>query len=156
MRSSCRVASASHAQGWRWTPDGGRVPGWLCTPPVGMEGGWDDNVLLVHPADRPTPDYASPTSPALSLDYGVLVPFARRRAYVDGRWSWFQNDPLAAGQPSLRTLSATGVLGYRAMRWLSAEANHVRTRQDSQMAGGQLARNQLGFGMVAARPIGLR
>jgi hypothetical protein len=406
MRSSCRVvalaipcvlgvASASHAQGSGWTPEGARVPGWVFTPSVGMGGGWDDNVLLVHPADRPPPDYASPISPALSLDYtgrrsqlstgyrgswvfyrtlgdlnsfdqtlrvsgqhrftsrltlfgqehltaapstdavllagvpfyrigtrtnaatggldaalaagtrlrttytlrsvafdrddpigqllqgghaheltvslrrdvsarlslggeyafnraivaaglapdspgedrfniqrssvivqyrlsptvglsgsfgiarlggslthpaqtgptwgfgasrrgryatvsagyersyvpsfgfggtfqneeltgGVLVPFARRRAYVDGRFSWFQNDPLAAGQPKLRTLSASSILGYRATRWLSAEAYYVRTQQDSQIAGGQLARNQLGFRMVAARPMRLR
>lgn len=90
------------------------------------------------------------------LTGGVLVPFARRRAYVDGRFSWFQNDPLAANQPKLRTLSASSVLGYRATRWLNAEVFYVRTQQDSQIAGGQLARNQVGFRMVAARPMRLR
>ena len=86
----------------------------------------------------------------------LLVPFARGRAYVDSSVSWFDNDSLTPGQPSLQTVSSSSVLGYRATRWLSAEGYYIRTQQDAQRAGGQLRRNQIGFRMVAAKPVRLR
>ncbi len=90
------------------------------------------------------------------LTGGVLVPFARGRAYVDSRLSWSDNEPIAPGQPSLQTLAASNVVGYRTTRWLNVEGFFVRTQQDTQRAGGQLARNQIGFRLVAAKPLRLR
>jgi hypothetical protein len=86
----------------------------------------------------------------------LLVPFARRRAYVNSNLTWHENDPISPDRPSLRMISGASVLGYRATRWLSAEAYYVRVQQDTQLAGGQLARNQIGFRLVAARPLRLR
>jgi hypothetical protein len=96
------------------------------------------------------------TSQNQELTGSVLVPFARRRAYVSSSLSWSENDPLGVALPSLRAISAGSVLGYRATRWLNAEGYYIRTQQDTQLAGGQLSRNQLGFRLVAARPVRLR
>ena len=85
----------------------------------------------------------------------VHTPIAPR-AYVDGGFTWISNDPLDTLQPSLRTkwFSASG--GYYLMRWLTLEGFFGRTQQDSQRAGGQLERNQLGFRVIAAKPLKLR
>ena len=90
------------------------------------------------------------------LTGSVLVPFARGRAYVNSSLSLFTNDPLELGEPSLNTLGLSSVLGYRTTRWLNAEVYYARSQQDTQRAGGQLARNQVGFRLVAARPLRLR
>jgi hypothetical protein len=86
----------------------------------------------------------------------VHAPIGRTRAYVDGGVSWYNNDSLDSGQPSLQTAWLSGTLGYYATRWLSIEGFYGRTQQDSQRTGGQLERNQIGFRLVAARPIKLR
>jgi hypothetical protein len=45
------------------------TPGWVFTPTLGVGGGWDDNVLLLHPGDGPPKDYASPINPSATLDF---------------------------------------------------------------------------------------
>jgi hypothetical protein len=84
------------------------------------------------------------------------MPIGRTRAYVDGGISWLNNDPLDSDQPSLQTAWVSTTLGYYATRWLSLEGFYGRTQQDSQRAGGQLERNQVGFRIVAAKPMKLR
>lgn len=86
----------------------------------------------------------------------VHMPLGRTRAYVDGGISWLNNDPLEANQPSLQTAWLSGNVGYYATRWLTLEGFYGRTQQDSQRAGGQLERNQVGFRVAAAKPVKLR
>jgi hypothetical protein len=78
------------------------------------------------------------------------------RAYVDGGVSWLNNDALDVEQPSLQTAWFSSSVGYYATRWLTLEGFYGRTQQDSQRAGGQLERNQIGFRIVAAKPVKLR
>jgi hypothetical protein len=87
----------------------------------------------------------------------IRVPFARRRAYVDGSVRVSENEPLEPNRPALQTLSIGSVLGYRVARWLNAETYYARARQDTRWpGGGKLGRNQLGFRLIAARPMRLR
>jgi hypothetical protein len=86
----------------------------------------------------------------------IHTPIGHSRAYVDGGISWFNNDPLDSAQPTLQTAWFSGTVGYHATRWLSLEGFYARTQQDSQRAGGQLERNQVGFRAVAAKPVKLR
>jgi hypothetical protein len=86
----------------------------------------------------------------------VRTPIGHTRLYVDGAISWLNNDPLDTDRPSLQTSWLSSTLGYNATRWLSLEGFYGRTQQDSQVAGGQLQRNQLGFRVVAAKPVKLR
>jgi len=87
----------------------------------------------------------------------IHMPLGRSRAYVDGGFSWLNNDPLdTVDQPSLQTMWLTSTVGYNLARWLSVEGFFGRTQQDSQRAGGQLERNQVGFQIVAAKPMKLR
>jgi hypothetical protein len=84
------------------------------------------------------------------------VPFARNRAYVTGGISWFDNDPLVEGPPSVQTAWLSSTIGYRATRWLSVEGFYRRSQQNTQRVGGDLDRTQLGFRVVAAKPMRLR
>jgi hypothetical protein len=86
----------------------------------------------------------------------VHAPLGHSRAYVDGGISWLNNDPLDGNQPSLHTAWLSSSIGYYATRWLTLEGFYGRTQQDSQLAGGQLERNQLGFRVLAAKPVKLR
>lgn len=85
----------------------------------------------------------------------VHVPFYRTRGYIDGSVALFDNDPLVATQPSLRSLWVSATLGYRLTRWLSAEGYYAHSQQDSQQAGSDLGRHQVGFRMRAAKPMRL-
>ena len=90
------------------------------------------------------------------LTANIHMPIGRTRAYTDGGVSWLNNEPLDAFRPTLQTMWLTGNIGYAATRWLAIEGFYGRTQQDSQRAGGQLERNQLGFRVVAAKPVKLR
>jgi hypothetical protein len=84
------------------------------------------------------------------------MPIGRSRVYVDGGFAWLNNEPLDTVQPSLKTAWISGDAGYYATRWLTLEGFYGRTQQDSQLAGGQLQRNQIGFRVSAAKPMKLR
>lgn len=84
------------------------------------------------------------------------VPFARNRAYADGSFAWFDNESLFELQPTLKTMWISGKVGYRVTPWFSVEGYYGRSQQDAQIAGGNLDRNQVGFRVVAAKPIRLR
>lgn len=86
---------------------------------------------------------------------GLNMPIGGR-AYVDGGFTWLSNEPLDITQKSLQSTFFSSKVGYRLTRWLSAEGFVVRSQQDSQVAGGQLTRNQVGFQVVAAKPIRIR
>ena len=85
----------------------------------------------------------------------VHIPFYGTRGYIDGGVSRFDNDPLEATQPSLRSVWVSGTFGYRLTRWLSAEAYYAQSQQNSQRAGGDLGRHQVGFRMRATKPMRL-
>jgi hypothetical protein len=85
----------------------------------------------------------------------VHVPFYGTRGYIDGSVARFDNDALEATQPSLRSVLLSATLGYRLTRWLSAEGYYAQSQQDSQQAGGELGRHQVGFRMRAAKPMRL-
>jgi hypothetical protein len=86
----------------------------------------------------------------------LRVPFARNRAYTEGAFAWFNNEPLIAIQPTLRSAFISAKLGYRLSRWLNGEGYYERSQQNAQVAGGNLDRNQVGFRFVASRPMRLR
>ena len=86
----------------------------------------------------------------------IHVPFARNRAYADSGITWYDNDPLEALQPSLRSLWFSNRLGYRLTPWLRVEGFYTRAQQDSQRAGGKLGRNIIGFQIVTSKPIKLQ
>jgi hypothetical protein len=86
----------------------------------------------------------------------IRTPIGRTRAYVAGGFTWLDNTPLEPNEPSLQTGWLTGTVGYYLARWLSIEGFYDHTQQDSQRAGGQLKRNQVGFRVVAARAMKIR
>jgi hypothetical protein len=79
-----------------------------------------------------------------------------RRLYVSSSLAWSDNDALEIGQPSLQSLWFSGTLGYLVSRWLSVEGYGNRTQQDTQRAGGDLRRNQIGFRVVVSKPMRIR
>jgi hypothetical protein len=86
----------------------------------------------------------------------IRMPLGRTRLYVDGAFSWLNNEPLDTDQPSLQSAWLSSALGYYATRWLTLEGFYGRTQQDSRRTGGQLERNQIGFRVQAVKPIKLR
>jgi hypothetical protein len=86
----------------------------------------------------------------------VIVPFARRRAYLEGGLSWFNNEDLEPDEPKLRSSWLTAKVGYRVTRWLNVEGYYARADQDTHRAGGRLSRNQIGFQVVTWRPLKIR
>ena len=86
----------------------------------------------------------------------IHVPFAANRAYAEGGVAWFDNAPLQSGVLSVRSVWVSGTLGYRVSRWLNLEGFYGRSQQDTQRPGGNLTRNQVGFRIVAAKPMRLR
>lgn len=84
------------------------------------------------------------------------MPLGRTRTYVDGGITWLHNDPLDTNQPSLQSSWISTAFGYSATRWLSLEGFYGRTQQNSQRIGGQLERNQVGFRVVAIKPVRLQ
>jgi hypothetical protein len=91
-----------------------------------------------------------------ALQGAVRVPFARNRGYVEGSATRSVNEPITVGQPNLRSLWFTGSVGYHVSRWLSAEGFVGRTQQSADRPGSDLGRNQVGFRLVAAKPLHLR
>jgi hypothetical protein len=86
----------------------------------------------------------------------VTLSAISRRLYVASSVSWYDNDALEIGQPSLQSLWFSGTLGYLVSRWLSLEGYGNRTQQDTQRAGGDLRRNQIGFRVVVSKPMRIR
>jgi hypothetical protein len=87
------------------------------------------------------------------LSAGVRMPVARNRLYWQAGLSWRQNDPITAGEQSLRSLWLQTSVGYGVLRWLRVEANYWRSQQDSHLPGGRVDRNRVGVQMIAASPL---
>lgn len=84
------------------------------------------------------------------------VPIASSRVYVESNLSWFNNDSLVIGQPSLRSmwLSASG--GYRVSRRMTVEGYANRSTQDAQRPGGNITGTVIGFRVVISKPMRIR
>jgi hypothetical protein len=85
----------------------------------------------------------------------VRVPFARKRAYVDGSISWRDSEPVLEQELRLKSLWLKTSVGYAFQRWLRLEAFYDGTFQDTRIAGGQVDRNRIGVQVVTARPMRL-
>jgi hypothetical protein len=83
----------------------------------------------------------------------IPLPIASKRIYTDSRVAWFDNDPIEEAQPSLQSLWVTVAVGYRVARWLNVEIYGDRTSQDTQLAGGDVRRNQVGLRVAVSKPV---
>jgi hypothetical protein len=86
----------------------------------------------------------------------IRIPFARNRLYWNAGVSWQQNDPLTAGELSLRSLWSDTSFGYVLRRWLRVEAFYSHVSQDSQRAGGHIDRDLVGVQIVTSKPMRIR
>ena len=86
----------------------------------------------------------------------VRVPFARKRAYVDGGISWRDSEPVLEQELRLKSLWLKTSVGYAFQRWLRLEAFYDGTFQDTRIAGGQVDRNRIGVQVVTAHPMRLK
>jgi len=81
------------------------------------------------------------------------VPFAARRAYVQGAVAWRDSQPVLANQLGLRALWVDATVGYVLQRWLRVEGYYGGAFQDTTVAGGQIDRNRVGVQIVTSRPV---
>ncbi len=86
----------------------------------------------------------------------VHAPFSRNRAYVDGRVSWRDSEPVLESELRLRGLWLQTNVGYAFQRWLRLEAFYDGTFQDTRIAGGRINRNQIGVQVITAHPMRLK
>ena len=85
----------------------------------------------------------------------LRVPFARNKAYVEGRTRLIDAEALQCGEPNLRSLWVGTVLGYRATRWLSSRGTaSVLGRTRTHTAAIVIA-TSAGFACVTAKPMKL-
>jgi hypothetical protein len=86
----------------------------------------------------------------------VSAPFARNRAHWMGSTSWRINRPLRVGDLELHSFWLQTSLGYDITRRLSVEGFYSTLFQDTQIYGGRLNRNQIGFQIVTSNPMRIR
>jgi hypothetical protein len=81
--------------------------------------------------------------------------FGSRRFYIDNSAVFRDNQPLTSTleQLPLRSLRTYSALGWEPQAWVRLEAFYARVQQSSLRAGGQLARNRLGFQIVTSKPM---
>jgi hypothetical protein len=87
------------------------------------------------------------------LTAGLHMPLARNRMYWQAGLSWRRNEPITAGEQSLKSLWLQTWVGYSIQRWLRVEGYFWRSQQDSQYAGGRVDRNRIGIQLVTAMPM---
>jgi hypothetical protein len=83
----------------------------------------------------------------------VRVPFAKRRAYVQGSVAWRDSQPVLEQELGLRAFWADVTAGYVVQRWLRLEAFYSGAFQDTTVAGGRVDRNRVGVQFVTSRPV---
>jgi hypothetical protein len=87
----------------------------------------------------------------------VRVPFARKRAYVQGQLAWRDSEPVLEGELGITAAWVETVVGYAFLRWLRAEAFYAGVFQDTvTVAGGRIDRNRIGVRVVTAQPVRLQ
>ena len=85
----------------------------------------------------------------------LRVPLSRQ-LYVSTLVSWRHDDPLIAITPPLRSVWIQGTVGYTARSWVRIEGYYLGTRQTVVAPDELLAHNQIGFQVIASKPVRLR
>jgi uncharacterized protein (PEP-CTERM system associated) len=89
------------------------------------------------------------------LNASLHMPLARNRLYWQAGLSWRRNEPITAGEQTLKSLWVQTWIGYSVRRWLRVEGYLWRSQQDSQLAGGRVDRDRVGLQLVVALPMRL-
>jgi len=85
----------------------------------------------------------------------LRVPLARR-LYTQSLVSWRKDDPLVELTPGLKSLWIQATVGYTARSWVRIEGYYLGTQQTFVTNGALLHHNQIGFQLVATKPVRLR
>jgi hypothetical protein len=86
----------------------------------------------------------------------VRMPISRNRMYVQAAATWRRSDPFVETELELDTILLRTTFGYSATRWLRVEGFHAYSRQDSQVAGGEIDRHRVGGQIVISQPMRIR
>jgi hypothetical protein len=86
----------------------------------------------------------------------VRVPFARRRAYVEGSVSWNKSEPVVQRDLGLKNVWVKAIGGYSFQRWLRLEGFYNGAFQDTAVEGGRVDRNRIGVQVATGYPMRLR
>ncbi len=87
------------------------------------------------------------------FDASLHMPLARNRLFWEGSLSYRSNASLVDNSPSLKSVWIVSTVGYAVQRWVRIEGFYARSQQDSQLAGGRIDRNQIGFQIVTSKPL---
>jgi len=85
----------------------------------------------------------------------LRVPLARR-LYTQSLVSWRKDDPLVENTPGLKSLWIQATVGYTARSWVRIEGYYLGTQQTFVTNDALLHHNQIGFQVVATKPVRLR
>jgi hypothetical protein len=85
----------------------------------------------------------------------LRVPLSRR-LYTQSLVSWRHDDPLVAVTPPLRSIWIQATVGYTARSWARIEGYYLGTRQTVVAPDELLKHNQIGFQVIASKPVRLR
>jgi hypothetical protein len=85
----------------------------------------------------------------------LRVPLARR-LYAQSLVSWRNDEPLVEITPPLKSLWIQGTVGYTARPWVRIEGYYLGTRQTVVTPDAFLHHNEIGFQVIASKPVRLR
>jgi hypothetical protein len=85
----------------------------------------------------------------------LRVPLSRR-IYTQSLVSWRRDDPLVAITPPLRSLWIQGTVGYAARSWVRIEGYYLGIKQTVVTPDELFTHNQIGFQVIATKPVRLR
>jgi hypothetical protein len=79
-----------------------------------------------------------------------------RRLFSHSSFAWRSNDPLTAGDLSLRSWWTEQSIGYELQPWVRVEAFYAGARQTIDRPGGLVNRNRFGFQIITVKPVRIR
>jgi hypothetical protein len=85
----------------------------------------------------------------------IRIPLSRR-LYTSALVSWRNEDPLIEVTPPLKSVWIQGTVGYAAASWMRFEGYYLGTRQTVVAPDALLAHDQIGFQIIASKPVRLR
>jgi hypothetical protein len=85
----------------------------------------------------------------------LRVPLSRR-LYTQSLVSWRKDDPLVEVTPPLKSLWIQATVGYTATSWVRIEGYYLGTKQTVIAPDALLTHNQIGFQVIASKPVRLR
>jgi hypothetical protein len=89
------------------------------------------------------------------LTAGLTQPIGHR-FYTRSSVSWARNQPLTIGGLKLRSTWIAGSAGYVLRPWIRFEGFYDGTTQRSDLPGGQMDRNRVGFQIITTKPMRIR